>query len=64
MHTPQLDPSVTNAAVSLPCLHMRLVDRVLTETGQETDQVRCVECGAILPAHQLRRCSDPSSDHL
>ncbi|MCE7966549.1 MAG: hypothetical protein DYH04_14390 [Nitrospira sp. NTP2] len=30
------------------CRHQRLVDRVLTDSGTETGQVRCLECGAII----------------
>lgn len=64
MHTPQLDPSITGATPSHPCRHKRLVDRILTETGQETDKVRCLECGTILADHTLWRCGDPTSDQL
>ena len=63
MHTPPLDPFVADAA-SLDCRHMRLVDRIFTETGQETDKVRCAECGAILADNRLRPHSDGISDHL
>ncbi|MBI4002237.1 MAG: hypothetical protein HY348_10680 [Nitrospira defluvii] len=51
MHTPQLDPSVASASPSPPCRHKRLVDRVLTENGQETGKVRCLECGEIIADH-------------
>ncbi len=62
MHTPQLDPSVSSTSLHPPCRHMRLVDRILTENGQETDKVRCVECGDIIAAHTLWRPNDTASD--
>ncbi len=52
MHTPQLDPTPDPPAPSLTCRHKRLVDRVLTEKGKETDKVRCLECGEIIADHR------------
>ena len=43
---------------------MRLVDRILTENGQETDKVRCVECGDIIAAYTLWRPNNDASDRL
>ncbi len=49
MNTPRFDlPSETPAPAS-HCLHNRLVDRVLTDKGEETGALRCLECGAIIP---------------
>jgi hypothetical protein len=38
------------------CVHGRVIDDVLTNKGNRTDQVRCLECGAIFddPYHGLR----------
>lgn len=49
MNTPRLDLPLKTAAPSSRCRHSRLVDRVLTATGEETGTVRCLECGAIIP---------------
>ncbi len=40
MHTSQVDPSVSSCTLPSICRHMRLVDRILTENGQETGRVR------------------------
>ncbi len=38
-----------------PCLHSRLVDYVRMPDGQATGQLRCLECGTIIP--------DPFNEH-
>ncbi|KXJ99745.1 MAG: hypothetical protein UZ03_NOB001003143 [Nitrospira sp. OLB3] len=52
MHRPQLNPTphkpTSTSSSSSSCRHQRLVDRVLTDSGTETGQVRCLECGAII----------------
>ncbi|GMV48469.1 MAG: hypothetical protein AMXMBFR67_00120 [Nitrospira sp.] len=50
MHRPQLNPTPhkPTSTSSSSCRHQRLVDRVLTDSGTETGQVRCLECGAII----------------
>ena len=50
MNTPRLDLPPRTPAPASHCLHGRLVDRVLTDSGEETGTVRCLECGAIIPA--------------
>lgn len=49
MDTPRLDLPPTTAVPIPTCRHKRLVDRVLTENGEETGEVCCLECGAIIP---------------
>lgn len=49
MNSPRLDLPPETPALASRCLHSRLVDRVLTDTGEETGTVRCLECGAIIP---------------
>lgn len=49
MNTPRFDLPPTAPAPTATCRHRRLVDRVLTEKGEETGTVRCLECGAIIP---------------
>lgn len=49
MNSPRLDLPREIPAPASRCLHRRLVDRVLTDTGEETGTVRCLECGAIIP---------------
>jgi hypothetical protein len=58
MHHPQLDPWVAGSTSSLSCRHLRLVDRIFTESGHETDRVRCVECGAVLSDQTLGHFKD------
>ncbi|MBV6471356.1 MAG: hypothetical protein NBKEAIPA_03288 [Nitrospirae bacterium] len=48
MHRPQLNPTPHKPTSTSSCRHQRLVDRVLTDSGTETGQVRCLECGAII----------------
>jgi uncharacterized Zn finger protein len=49
MNSPRLDLPPETPAPASRCLHSRLVDRVLTDTGEETGTVRCLECGTIIP---------------
>lgn len=51
MNTPRFDlpPTAPSPTPTATCRHRRLVDRVLTEKGEETGTVRCLECGAIIP---------------
>jgi hypothetical protein len=41
---------------------MRLVDRIFSESGHETDKVRCVECGAVLSDQMLGHFKDTAFD--
>ena len=49
MNTPRLDLPPRTPAPTSHCLHSRLVDCVLTDKGEETGTLRCLECGAIIP---------------
>ena len=46
VHSAFSDPSSTPAE-SFDCLHLRLIDYVLSADGKRTGKVRCVECGAV-----------------
>lgn len=50
MKTREEEPTVQPAGVVVPrvaCTHSRLIDDVLTTSGERTGKVRCLECGAI-----------------
>jgi len=49
MQTPSIDlPHVMRPSL-VTCCHGRLVDPVLTEQGEDTGTVRCLECGRVIP---------------
>ncbi|MBS0177562.1 MAG: hypothetical protein JSR20_02225 [Nitrospira sp.] len=49
MQTPSIDlPHVMRPSL-VTCCHRRLVDPVLTEQGEDTGTVRCLECGRVIP---------------
>jgi uncharacterized Zn finger protein len=39
------------------CTHSRLLSDCVTEEEQEAGQVRCVECGSVIPDPHLQRDS-------
>ena len=44
-----------------PCTHSRLVDVVLTATGNKTGQLVCVECTAVFPDPALKKPASRTS---
>lgn len=35
------------ARATRPCMHSRIIDHVITPTGLQTGQIRCLECCAV-----------------
>ena len=42
----QAVPLMSEMVSAKACAHGRLIDDILTRSGQRTGQVRCLECGA------------------
>lgn len=42
------------------CVHQRLIETVLTRSGERTGKVRCLECGALIDDPYLSRQQLPS----
>ena len=50
--------SIRLANTKVTCIHRRVIDDVLTEEGDKTGTVRCLECLAIIPDPHLRKARD------
>jgi hypothetical protein len=40
---------VSGQRSSTPCVHGRMVDVVRSDDGERTENLRCMECGAVFP---------------
>jgi formylmethanofuran dehydrogenase subunit E len=49
------DPQPLSMSRPAPCTHSRLISDSVTEQEHKAGNVRCVECGAIVPDPYLKR---------